>query len=136
MQHNGILEDTMKSKAFVILSTLVLALGLMAQTTTQSTPATGTDSKAAACCDHAKTADGKAGCCAKGAESCCGKDAKCCNSESLTAKDGKEAKACPMMAKAKDGKSMCCASGKCAAMAKGSVKGCCGTMCERPQAGM
>src|ERR1019366_5127216 len=67
-------EEIMKSKMLVILSTLVMALGLMAQNATQTPAAPSGDSpKACACCNHDK-ADGKM--------SCCGKDGRCC-------KDGK-----------------------------------------------
>jgi hypothetical protein len=118
----------MKSKLLVLLSTLVFALGMLAQNATPTTPpATGTAEKACACCDHGKTPDGKAAC-VKG-EGCCGKDAKCCAGDMMASKDGKEAKACPMMSKNKDGKSSCCAEGKCPMMAKGKGKGCCGGQC-------
>ncbi len=118
----------MKSKALVILSTLVMALGLMAQNATQSTPAPASnDAKACACCDQAKAPDGKMAC-EKG-KGCCGKDAKCCGGEMMSSKDGKAAKACPMMSKDKNGKMACCADGKCPMMAKGKGKGCCGDKC-------
>jgi hypothetical protein len=107
-----------------------MALALMAQSTTQTTPAPTTDNKACACCNH-DTADGKAAscgkdCCAKGAD---GKAATCC--------EGKGGKACPMASKDKDGTMACCAGGKCPMMSKSKDgKGCCGgKMCDRPQAG-
>ena len=57
----------MKSKTLVVLSTLVMALALMAQSTTQTSPATGGDSaKSGACCNHGQ-ADGKMACCGKDA---------------------------------------------------------------------
>ncbi len=129
----------MKSKMLVILSTLVLALGLMAQNATQTPAApSGDSSKACACCNHDQ-ADGKM--------ACCGKDGKCGQSKDgkgaamshneMMSKDGKSGMKCPMMAK-NDGKMSCCGKdggcckdGKCN-MAKDS-KGCCGgKMCERP----
>ncbi len=116
----------MKSKLLVILSTLVLALNMMALDRNagfSQAKATATDSKTAACCDQGKTPDGKAAC-VKGA-GCCGKDVKCCGSE-MASKDGKAAKACPMTSKGNDGKSTCCTDGKCPMMAKGNGKSCCG----------
>jgi hypothetical protein len=135
----------MKSKMLVILSTLVMALGLMAQNATQTAPATpsGDISKACACCNHDQ-ADGKMSCCGKNGKcsemSKDGKDATMSHDEMMS-KDGKSAMKCPMMADNKDGKMSCCGKdggcckdGKCN-MAKGS-KGCCdGKMCERPAAG-
>ena len=86
----------MKSKMLVILSTLVMALGLMAQNATQTPAAPSGDStNACACCNHDK-ADGKM--------SCCGKDGGCC-------KDGK----CDM---AKGGKG-CCGGKMCERPAAG-----------------
>jgi hypothetical protein len=117
----------MKSKALVVLSTLVMALALMAQSTTQTTPAPGGDNaKTCACCNHDQT-DGKLACCGKDA-SCC-KDGNCCQ--------GKEGKACPMMSKDQNGKMTCCAGSKCPMMSNGkSGKSCCGgKMCEHTQAG-
>ena len=94
----------MKSKMLVILSTVVMALGLMAQNATQTPAAPSGDSpKACACCNHDQ-ADGKM--------ACCGKDGKCGQS-----KDGKDGG--------------CCKDGKCD-MAKGSNSCCGGKMCERP----
>src|ERR1035438_10168523 len=111
-------EETMKSKMLVILSTLVMALGLMAQNATQTPAApSGDNPKACACCNHDK-ADGKM--------SCCGKDGKC----GQPSKDGTDGK---MSCCGEDGG--CCKDGKCD-MAKGS-KGCCGgKMSERPAAGV
>jgi hypothetical protein len=124
----------MKSKALVVLSTLVMALALMAQSTTQNTPApAGDNAKTCACCNHDQ-ADGKMTCCGKDAAACakdasCCKDGKCCQ--------GKDGKACPMMSKDQSGKMTCCAGGKCSMMSKDKGgKSCCGgKMCERPQAG-
>jgi hypothetical protein len=119
----------MKLKLLVILSTLIVALSMLAQNAT-STKATSAapEEKACACCDHGKTPDGKATC--MEGESCCGKDAKCCGGDDAAgSKAGKEAKSCPMMAKGKEGKAMCCAEGKCPMMAKGDRKGCCGGKC-------
>ena len=62
-------EDTMKSKMLVILSTLIMALGLMAQNATQTpTAPSGDNPKACACCNHDQSG---------GKMSCCGKDGKC-----------------------------------------------------------
>jgi hypothetical protein len=136
----------MKSKMLVILSTLVMALGLMAQNATQTTTApSGDNPKACACCNHDQT-DGKM--------SCCGKDGKCgqmskdgnatMSHDEMMSKDGTSGMKCPMMANSNDKDSKmsccgkdggCCKDGKCD-MAKGS-KGCCdGKMCERPAAGV
>ena len=133
----------MKSKMLVTLSTLVMALGLMAQNATQTPAAPSGDSpKTCACCNH-NQADGKM--------ACCGKDGKCGQSkdgkdgamshDEMMSKDGKSGMKCPMMAKgeSKDGKmaccggkdSGCCKDGKCD-MAKGSKSCCGGKMCERP----
>ena len=72
----------MKSKALVVLSTLVMALALMAQSTTQTTPAPGGDNaKTCACCNHGQ-ADGKMACCGKDAAACA-KDASCCKGGKL-----------------------------------------------------
>jgi hypothetical protein len=140
----------MKSKMLVILSTLVMALGLMAQNATQTPAApSGDNPKACACCNHDK-ADGKMSCCGKdgkcGQMSKDGKDAMMSHDEMMS-KDSKGGMKCPMMAKSdgkdgKDGKMSCCGKdgscckdGKCD-MAKGT-KGCCGgKMCERPAAGV
>jgi hypothetical protein len=119
-------EEIMKSKALVFLSTLIMAVGLIAQNATQTTPAPAGDSgKTCASCNH-----GQAG--AKMA--CCGKDGDCCKDG--TCCQGKDGKQCPMMSKDKDGKVTCCAGGKCPMMAKGKAKSCCGgKTCERPQTG-
>jgi len=121
-------ERQMKSKALLIASTLLMALALMAQTTTQNPPANGDNIvKACACCNHDQ-ADGKK-------MECCGKDAKCCAGGADCCK-GKDGKACPMMSKDTTGKMNCCAEGKCGMMSKKDSKGCCGgKMCARPQAG-
>jgi hypothetical protein len=126
----------MKSKMLVILSTLIMALGLMAQNATQTPAApSGDNPKACACCNQDK---------ASGKMSCCGKDGKdaMMSHDEMMSKDSKSGMKCPMMADNKDGKMSCCGKdggccedGKCD-MAKGS-KGCCdGKMCERPAAGV
>jgi len=109
-----------------------MALALMAQSATQTTPAGG-DAKTCACCSHDQ-ADGKAACCGKDA-ACCAKGAACCKDGSCC--QGKDGKACPMMSEDQNGKMACCAGGKCPMMSKGKGgKSCCGgKMCERPQAG-
>src|ERR1035441_7270774 len=99
-------EETMKSKMLVILSTLVMALGLMAQNATQTPAApSGDDPKACACCNHDQ-AGGKMSCCGKdgkfGQMSKDGKDATMSHDEMMS-KDGKSGMKCPMMAK-NDGK--------------------------------
>ena len=122
----------MKSKALILFATLVMALALMAQTATQTTPVPNADTKACACCNHEKD-DAKTTCCGKGA-TCCGKDSTCCKSGSCC--EGKDAKACPMMAKDASGKMTCCGDGKCAMMSGKDAKGCCGgKMCARPKTG-
>ncbi len=124
----------MKSKALVVLTTLVMALALMAQSTTQTTPAPGGDNaKTCACCNHDQT-DGKMACCGKEAAACA-KDASCCKDGNCC--QGKDGKACSMMSKDQNGKMTCCAGGKCPMMSNGkSGKSCCGgKMCERTQAG-
>ena len=122
----------MKSKVLVVLSTLMMALALMAQSATQTpTAPAGDQAKSCACCSHDK-ADGKMSCCGKDGE-CCGKDSACCKDG--TCCSGKDGKQCSMMSKGKDGKMSCCADGKCE-MAKGSKgKSCCdGMKCQRKQA--
>jgi hypothetical protein len=116
----------MKSKALIFLSTVVMALGLMAQNSTQTTPApTGDSAKTCACCNHDQAGSKMA---------CGGKDAGCCKvGDCSQGKDGKE---CPMMSKDKDGKTTCCADGKCPMMSKDKGNSCCGgKMCQRPQTG-
>jgi hypothetical protein len=134
----------MRSKLFVIFSSLVLAMAMMAQNATQSTPAPAAgESKTCACCNHDKT-DAKAG-------ETCGKD--CCKEGKCAMKDGKMAGGtsccsgdkCPMMAKdgkmatgkMADGKS-CCSGEKCPMMAKGEKHAgcCCPNMDEHQHAGM
>lgn len=118
----------MKSKALLIVSTTLMALALMAQSTTQNaSPAGDNTSKACACCNH-NQADGKK-------MECCGKDAKCCGSGGDCCK-GKDGKTCPMMSKGSNGKMNCCADGKCSMTSNKEEKSCCGgKMCARPQAG-
>jgi hypothetical protein len=122
-----------------------MALALMAQSATQTTPApSGDQAKACACCNHDK-ADGKM--------SCCGKDGGCCkdNKCAMMSKDGKDTMAshehqmsgddksgmkCPMMSK--DGKMSCCGKdccgGKCDMAKDGKGKSCCdGMKCQRKQ---
>ncbi len=135
----------MKSKMLIILSTLLMALGLMAQNATQTPPTpSGDNPKTCACCNRDK-ADGKM--------SCCGKDGKCgqmskdgkdatTSRDDMMSKDGKSGMKCPMMADNKYNKMSCCGKdgscckdGKCD-MSKDS-KGCCnGKMCERPATGV
>jgi len=102
----------MKSKALILISTLLMALALIAQST-QSTPAPSDNTaKSCACCNHAQ-ADGKT--------SCCGKDSSCCKGGSCDS----------------SGKMQCCAGGKCAMAPDKEGKGCCGgKMCARPQSGV
>jgi hypothetical protein len=125
----------MKSKVLILISTLAMALGLIAQSTTQpAAPAGGDDAaKSCACCNHDK-ADGKMSCCGKGTESA-GKGSDCCKGG--TCCEGKDGKTCAMMSKDQSGKMSCCSGGKCPMMSKEHQgKGCCGgKMCERPQAG-
>ena len=137
----------MKSKLLVILSTLFMALALMAQSTNQATPPpAGDQAKTCACCNHDK---------ADSNMSCCGKDGSCCKGGkcAMMSKDGKDATTrgqmmsgndktankCPMMAK--DGKMTCCGKdgcccngGKCD-MSKDGKSCCDGRQCARPQTG-
>ncbi len=122
----------MKSKALIILSTIAMALALMAQSANQSSPTPGGDN-AQACsgCNHDQ-ADGRMACCGKGA-TCCGKGNACCKGGGGCCQ-GKDDKACPMMSKDQAGNATCCAGGKCSMTSKNS-KACCGSnMCERPPA--
>jgi hypothetical protein len=121
-----ILRKHMKSKALILISTLLMALALIAQST-QSTPAPSDNTaKSCASCNHAQ-ADGKT--------SCCGKDSSCCKGGSCG--QGKDGKACAMMSKDSSGKMQCCAGGKCAMAPDKEGKGCCGgKMCARPQSGV
>ena len=130
----------MKIKAIVILSTLLLALGLIGQAAMQSTPATTDTAKTCACCNHDSA----------GKMSCCGKDSKCAkDGKDSGCCQGKDGKKCPMMAKmseSKDGKMSCCSGkdnkcpmskmSKTSDKSKGESKGCCGGKCDRSQAGM
>jgi len=101
----------MKTEVMVVVSMLVFALAIMAQTAAPTAPATADDSKTCACCNHADAkADEKT--------DCCGKDGGCC-------KDGK----CDMKAH-KDGKMACCSGDKCPMTAQKDGKaGCCGDKC-------
>jgi hypothetical protein len=138
----------MKSKLLVILSTLVMALALMAQTATQTTPAPAGDTKTCSCCNHDK-ADGNMACCGKDG-GCC-KDGKCdmmskdgkdaMTHEHMMSGDDKGANKCPMTAKDSNGKMSCCnkdggccKDGKCD-MAKDGKSCCDGKQCARPQPG-
>lgn len=117
----------MKTKVMVVVVTMLFALSLMAQTATQTAPAStaaGDAAKTCACCSGDK-ADAKAGdkcpmmkdgTMADGM-ACCGKDGGCC-------KDGK----CDMAAH-KDGRMACCSDGKCNMAAHKEGKGCCGDKC-------
>ena len=136
----------MKTKFLVILSTLVMALALMAQSVTQTTPPAASDNtKTCACCNHDK-ADGKMACCGKDG-SCCCKDGKCdmaskdgkdaMTHEHMMSGDDKAANKCPMTITAKDGKASCCGKdgggckdGKCE-MSKDGKSCCDGMKCER-----
>jgi hypothetical protein len=119
----------MKSKVLLVISTLSLALTMMAQNATQATPSTSSDTKTCACCNHDKS-DAKVGeaCCID----CC-KDSKC----AMISKEGTDGKKCPMMAK--DGKmaesKVCCSDDKCPMHAKGDKFACCcGNMGEHQHA--
>ena len=110
-----------------------MALALMAQSATQTTPAPGGDTaKACACCNHDQ-ASGTMACCGK--DGACAKDASCCKGGNCC--QGKAGK-CPMMSKNDSGKAGCCGQGKCPMMSKDkAANGCCGgKMCQRPQAGV
>ena len=105
----------MKSKIFVLVLMLIVAVALIAQTAT--TPAA--DKKAACPCCEKMAADGKAMDCCKDGK-CCGEDGKMC------ARDGKES-CC------KEGAD-CCKDGKCCggdAKTAKTDKKCCGGMCDR-----
>lgn len=116
----------MKSKALVLLSTLVMALALMAQSAPQSSTPNPDTANSCASCNHGNT-QAKAECCGKGAK-CCTDGAECCK--------GKDGKMCPMMSKDSGGKMSCCSGDKCPMMSKKDGKGCCGgKMCARPQTG-
>jgi hypothetical protein len=136
----------MKSKLLLILSTSLMALALLAQSATQTTPPpAGDQAKTCACCNHDK-ADGKMTCCGKDGRCC--KDGKCdmmskdgkgaMTHEHMTSGDDKAADKCPMMAKdgqmACCGKGGCCKNGKCD-MAKDGKSCCDGKQCARPQKG-
>jgi len=145
----------MKSKLLVILSTFVMALGLLAQNATPAPSAPSADQKqACACCNHDHDG-GKMACCGK--DGCCqgGKcEHKSADSKAATmshddmmAKDADAGAKCPMMAHHHDGTMSCCGKdggcckeGKCA-MAEGAKtccdgKSCCGGKCEQHAAGM
>jgi len=119
----------MKAKVLVILSTLMMALTLMAQSATQTpTAPTGDQAKSCACCNHDQ-ANGKMSCCGK--DGCCCKDGKC----DMMSTDSKDGMKCPMMSKGNDGKMSCCADGKCDMVKDGKGKSCCdGMKCQRKQA--
>ena len=132
----------MKSKLLVLLSTLIMTLGLMAQSATQTTPPPAADqTKSCPCCNHDK-ADGKMACCGKDGACCQGgkcnmtsKDGQAMSHEQMMSKDGQAANQCPMMAK--DGKMACCGQnggcckdGKCN-MSKDGKSCCDGMKCQR-----
>ena len=121
--HHRNSEEIMKLKILVVFSTLFLALSLMAQSTTPTTPApAGDQTKTCACCNQA---DGKMTCC-QGEDGNCCKGGSCCQ--------GKDGKTCPMMSKDSSGKMSCCTGGKCSMMSEQNSKGCCcGKMCARPK---
>jgi hypothetical protein len=88
-------EEIMKTKVMAVVSMLVFALAMMAQTATPTAPAAAGDAaKTCACCNQADAKTGEK-------MDCCGKDGGCC-------KDGK----CDMKAH-KDGKMACCSGDKC-----------------------
>jgi len=116
----------MKSKALLLISTLLMALALMAQSTTQTTPPVSGDNAKCACCNDG----GDAKMC------CSGRDTGCCaKGECCPAKDkGKDGKMCPMMSKDDNAKSSCCSGSKCAMHSDAKGHSCCGgKMCQRPQ---
>lgn len=117
----------MKSKVLILLSTLVMALAMMAQSAPQTTPPTDNGAaKSCACCNHEPTG---------GKMSCGGKDSKCDTKDGECCK-GKDGKTCPMMSKSSDDKAACCSGGKCLMTSNKDGKRCCsGTMCVRPQSG-
>lgn len=124
----------MKSKALILASTLVMALALMAQSTSQTNPSTDdSKAKACACCNHDST-DGKTTCCGKDSK-CDNKPGSCCKSGSCC--QGKDGKTCSMMSKDSASKMTCCAGGKCPMTSNKDGKGCCdGAMCSHPQSGV
>ena len=129
----------MKSKLLVIVSTLIMALALMAQSATQTTPPpAGDQAKTCACCNHDK-AEGKMSCSGKDGNCCC-KDGKCDmmskdDKDAMTHEhmsgDDKAANKCPMMAK--DGKMSCC--GQDGGCCKDGKSCCDGKQCARPKTG-
>ncbi len=82
----------MKSKLLVIFCTLVMALAVMAQSTTQTTPPTGN----------------QIACCGQGA-ACCAKGAPCCEGGSYG--QGTDTGSGPMVSKNQDSKMACCGQG-------------------------
>jgi hypothetical protein len=123
---NKILEELMKTKIAVILSTLTVTLAMMAQSpapvAAPGTSATGT----CLCCPH-NDADGKMNCCHKGAK-CCSNHAACCKQGKCC--QGKDGKPCEEMSMSKPPESgmRCCQNGVCQ-MDK-TTGGCCGTKCK------
>lgn len=122
----------MKSKAFVVFSTLVIALTLMAQSTPSNAPAApANQAQACGCCNH-QSADGKMACCGNDG-SCCAQHGDCCQGGDCC--KGKDGKTCSMASKDSSGKMSCCARGKCSMMSEKSGGKCCGgNMCQRPKA--
>jgi len=101
----------MKTKLMMVLFTMLFALAMMAQTTTQAAPAApAAGDKAQMCpgCDHDKCPLMKDGKLPAGAS--------CCGHNMANMKPGDK---CPMMSK-KDGKAACC-GGKCPMMKKGGT---------------
>ena len=113
----------MKTKALVVVSTILIALALMAQSATQSSSsAAGDNPKACACCNHDQT-NGKAIC--SGKDGTCARNAGCC--KGATCCQGKDGKTCSMMSRGNSGKASCCGQGKCPMMSKDkAAHGCCG----------
>src|SRR5271167_2624069 len=113
------MRKIMKTKVMVVVSMLVFALAMMAQTAAPTAPSAGDAAKTCACCSGDK-ADAKTG----EKMDCCGKDGGCC-------KDGK----CDMKAH-KDGKMACCSGDKCSMTAQKDGKAnCCGDKCPMMKGG-
>jgi len=113
------MRKIMKTKVMVVVSMLVFALAMMAQTAAPTAPAAAGDAaKACACCNQADAKTGEK-------MDCCGKDGNGC-------KDGK----CDMKAH-KGGKMACCSGAdKCPMMAQKDGKaGCCGDKCPMMKGG-
>ena len=109
----------MKSKLLVILTTLVMALGLMAQSATQITPPSAGEQARSCACRNPDNLDGKMACCRTDG-GCCKDDKGCMMSkdgkdimthEHMMSGDEKAANKCPVMAKENNGKMSCCGKG-------------------------